>query len=104
MKKIIIGLIFLFLCSTVVFADNIKDSETYYNQGNAKTNLKEAIKDFNKAIELNPKFAEAYLTRGMTKARLQDYTGAIKDYNKALELNPKCAKAYYNRGLLSRGH
>jgi tetratricopeptide (TPR) repeat protein len=57
------------------------------------------IQDYNKAIELNPDFADAYNNRGIAKYDLGDYRGAIQDYNKAIELNPDFADAYYNRGI-----
>ncbi|MBI4232355.1 tetratricopeptide repeat protein, partial [Candidatus Peregrinibacteria bacterium] len=40
-----------------------------------------------KAIELNPNDAEAYLGRGNAKYHLGDYEGAIKDYERAIQLN-----------------
>ena len=59
---------------------------------------KEAIADYDKAIELNPKDARAYYNRGNAKHQLKQHKEAIADYDKAIELNPKDAKAYYNRG------
>ena len=50
---------------------------------------KEAIADFDKAIELNPKDARAYYNRGVVKDELKQYKEAIADYDKAIELNPK---------------
>lgn len=64
--------------------------------GNAR-NISEAIESFNRAITLNPKFAEAYLMRGMCY-RERDYHAsqerrdylhqAISDFTKAMEINP----------------
>ena len=54
--------------------------------------------DFDKAIELDPKNAEAYYKRGNSKYRLGKDEEAIKDYDKAIELNPQYAEAYYYRG------
>jgi len=74
----------------------------YYNRGNAYLELHEyakAIKDFDKAIELSPNYAEAYNNRGVAYAELGEYKRAIKDYDKAIELNPDDAEAYYNRGI-----
>lgn len=45
-----------------------------------------AIEDFSKAIQLNPKFVQAYENRGFARAHLQDYEGAISDYNQELEI------------------
>ena len=69
----------------------------YCNRGNAYGNsgkLIEAISDYNKAIELNPKFAMAYYNRGIVYNDSGKIDQAISDYNKAIELNPKDAEAY----------
>ena len=60
--------------------------------------IKGAIEDFNKAIEINPQYAEAFNNRGIVKYNLGDKQGAIKDYNKAIEINPQYADAFNNRG------
>lgn len=80
---------------------NLKALE-FFSRGNFKKrvkNYKDAISDFNKAIDLSPSFAEAYFKRGNIKNLLGDYEGAISDYNKAIDLNPNLAEAYHNRGL-----
>ena len=59
---------------------------------------KEAIADYDKAIELNPKDADTYYNRGAAKNHLKQHKEAIADYDKAIELDPKDADAYYNRG------
>jgi len=56
------------------------------------------ISEYTKAIELNPKFAMAYVKRGMAYHKKGQYDQAISDFNKAIELNPEYAKAYSNRG------
>ena len=47
-------------------------------------NHQEAINAYNKAIQLNPKDAEAYGNRGVAYSKLGNYQQAIKDYNKAI--------------------
>ena len=58
-----------------------------------------AILQFNRAIEINSGFAEAYCNRGTAYYAKYEYDKAISDYNNALEINPKDAMAYNNRGL-----
>ena len=53
---------------------------------------------YDKAIELNPQFSEAYYNRGNARRASDDHQGAITDYGKAIELNPQDAEAYNNRG------
>ena len=53
---------------------------------------------YNKALELNPKYAEAYTLRGYAWRDKDNYDMAISDFNKAIELNPKFAYAYLGRG------
>ena len=48
-----------------------------------------ALKDYDKAIELQPDFYDAYNNRGVVKSDLGDYADAISDYDKVIELSPK---------------
>jgi len=59
-----------------------------------------AIQDFNQALQINPKFAPAYLKRGKLRSRQGDLNGGVKDYSQAIQLEPDYADAYYNRGVL----
>jgi tetratricopeptide (TPR) repeat protein len=59
----------------------------------------QAIKDFSKAIELNPRDTYAYYKRGFSYLRIDDYAQAIKDFSNAIEINPSLAEAYYGRGV-----
>ncbi len=74
----------------------------YYSRGNGNAKTRDysgAIADYNKAIEINPRYAEAYNNRGLAKHKLKDYDGAISDFSKAIEINPRYGDAYTNRGL-----
>ena len=42
-----------------------------------------AISDYTKAIDLNPKYGNAYFNRGVSKAILKDYYGACEDAKKS---------------------
>jgi tetratricopeptide (TPR) repeat protein len=96
LKKIVL---FLFVIS--VFGCSQKTAEDYKKRGGVKRekeDYKGAIKDFSKAIELDPNYAEAYLWRGQAKNDIKDRYNAIEDYNKAIKLDPNFASAYGWRG------
>ena len=44
-----------------------------------------AISDFTEAIRINPQYGNAFLLRGVNKARLGDYYGAIADFTGAIQ-------------------
>jgi len=58
-----------------------------------------AVIYYTKAIELDPKYVNGYILRGVAYDALKKYPEAIADYTKAIELDPKKADAYYNRGV-----
>ena len=61
-----------------------------------------AIEDLNKAIDLKPKYVQAYFNRGSAYRGKGVYDRAIADYSKVIELNPDYALAYFNRGSAYR--
>jgi tetratricopeptide (TPR) repeat protein/S1-C subfamily serine protease len=77
-------------------------SWSYVNRGVAKSALgdkKGAISDYDRAIAINPQFAEAYNNRGVVKSALGDKKSAMSDYDRAIAINPQFAEAYYSRGV-----
>ncbi|WP_418214976.1 tetratricopeptide repeat protein [Brachyspira murdochii] len=63
---------------------------------------KEAIKDYDKAIELKPNMAYLYNDRGWVKKNAGLYKEALKDYKKALELEPNNEYAIENMKSLKK--
>lgn len=61
--------------------------------------LDKAIMDFDRAIDLNPFYIQAYTSRWWCKANLGDIPGAIADLDKLIELEPT-TKSYYQRAFL----
>lgn len=66
-----------------------------------------ALNEVNRAIELDPKSSEAYVSHGVGNYYLPAAFGggmelAIKDFEKALQLNPKSADAWLWLGLAQR--
>ena len=66
-----------------------KDLNFYYQRGREKSSsedLKGAIEDYTKAIEINPNNIEVYWDRGLDRFQLKDYQGVIVDMSKGIEL------------------
>jgi tetratricopeptide (TPR) repeat protein len=57
----------------------------------------EALKDYNRALEINPNYEYGYVTRCETRLQLDDVEGSLSDCNNAVRLNPNDAKAYEDR-------
>ncbi len=88
-------------CSTT--QTDLNDADAYLNRGivyQRKGQYDQAISDYNKALEINPRFAKAYNNRGLAYKKKGKYDQAISDYNKALEINPRYADAYLHRGIV----
>ena len=58
------------------------------------------IEDYNKAIALDPNYAQAYSNRGVAYYNKRQYDRGIEDLNKAIAINPNYAEAYNNRGIV----
>ena len=69
----------------------LKGKNAYYEQ--SKEN--EALDYFNKAISLNPSYAEAYSEKGNVLMFLEKYNGALKCIEHAISLNSNYFFAYY---------
>ncbi len=87
--------------------DSIKKSpgkgRPYNNRGDALVDEKrfeEALLDFDKAIELLPKYAMAYYNRGNLYQKQKKYEQALADFNYAIRYRRDFDKAYNNRGTL----
>ena len=67
----------------------------HLNQGD----LEGAIREYTRAIELDPKYAVVYNDRGEAYLRANQYDLGIADLTRALELDPKYPEAYMHRGI-----
>ena len=75
----------------------VKDEYYFYSALIEKDlNIKKEL--YTNALEVNPKFLDAYINRGLVFNELKNYEASISDYDKAIELDGKCALAYNNRG------
>ena len=61
-----------------------------------------ALSDYNKSIQFNNTFKEAYLYRGSLQLVLEDYLKAINDFNKVIELDSNSIDGYSKRAQTYR--
>ena len=78
----------------VTVADYFASGRNYMKKGN----FKEAILDFDLAIDIQPT-GTIYYNRAFAKSEVKDFNGAIEDYNKAIELKHRIVEAYFERGF-----
>ncbi len=81
--------------------DKFSDVADYNVRGTSKAqfgDFKNAIVDFNKALQVNKNDAQAYANRGKAKDELGDLKGALADLSKAIELAPEKHGYYIHRG------
>jgi Flp pilus assembly protein TadD len=80
---------------------NLNANDAYINGmfSLLKENLKDSIKHFTRAIELDPDHSLAFMSRGSAffrRGRLED---ALADFDRTIELKPDQARPYHLRGL-----
>ncbi|WP_432810380.1 tetratricopeptide repeat protein [Pantanalinema sp. GBBB05] len=75
----------------------------YVEQGKAlyfENRYEEAIACYDKAIQMEPENAKAWLSRGAILAKLQQYEPAIAAYDRALQVKPDGSEAWFGRGTV----
>ena len=81
---------------------NAESANFYDKQGFKEwnnNNFSAAIRNYNKAIEIEPNNALFYGKRGNCYYQLGDFYKAISDYNKSLKLNPNDKEIFLFRGM-----
>lgn len=89
--------------SNVIKITNKLLALNYNNRGMAYNKLRkdeDAISNYNRAIELDPYYTQAYYNRGIVYEKLGKDEDAISDYSKAIQLDPFYIDAYYHRGIV----
>lgn len=83
-------------------SNNFLLNKFYVNKGAAYQKMLEsdlALKNYTKAIELNPNNPNVFIYRGYLFYKNNEFEKAIKDFNTVIDLDSKNPYAYYNRGM-----
>lgn len=78
---------------------NSYSAEYFYQRGLGRNDndSNAAISDFTRAIQINPKYIDAYIQRSAFKYRQDDFSGAIEDQTTIIELDQNDPYSYVNR-------
>lgn len=80
---------------------NAADAAAYYDRGRAYAafgDWNRAIRDYDRAIELDPTHAEAHIRRGAVYSSIPGgEERALADFNRAVEIDPRNPRAYSQR-------
>ncbi|XP_013415730.1 uncharacterized protein LOC106177489 [Lingula anatina] len=78
------------------------NAEAFYQRGLSRIRLKQGkgIQDFNRALALDPKIFQVYLSRAAYYGLRGQYSKAILNCNEAIKLQPNSVRAYLFRGAL----
>ncbi len=85
----------------VASEDSVVKIFTYIqaNEMAKRGEYEKAVKTYDRAIALDPDFADAYYNRGLAKIHLKEFQEAIEDFDKAITLKPDDIFCYLNRGV-----
>ena len=82
-------------------SEGIAPARAAYDRGWASLqcgDFQDAIREFDRAIGLDPTDSYAFIARGNAYAELKQYEEAFADYERALARDPRSVPAHYNRG------
>lgn len=77
------------------YEDAVLDGVSSLNTGKPE----KALKEFNRAIDIDPRRADGYLGRANTLNTMGNFEEALIDYDRVIEIEPTLANAYVNRGI-----
>jgi tetratricopeptide (TPR) repeat protein len=72
---------------------------TFRKESEAAKDLEKTLEFYDKAIEINPNYAEALYDKGVSLFNLKQYEKSQQCFNKAIDLDPCYTSAWYYKGL-----
>jgi len=78
-------------------------AEDYFTRGvdlYYKNNFEFSLKAFDKSIELQPGYMDAWYNKGLSLIKLERFEDALEAYNKAIELKPDDGMVWYNKACV----
>ena len=96
-------------CTRVMDSGRLPDEQAWighFNRGSGYRRANaydQALADFDKAVELKPRFARAYQGRALVHDELGADYKAHADLDRAIELDARDWSAYYSRATILRG-
>ena len=109
-KSLIVGISFLIIFTSftevvaqeeisILLGKNVKEWHAIGITLVSEERYEEAIKYYDKILEIDPEDQKALLNKGSVLKDLERYEEAIKYYDKILEINPNNVKALANKGI-----
>ncbi len=95
------GLLFVLLLSSLL--SNAQNAKKFYNVGEKfqeSLSYEDAISNYTKALDLDPKYIKAYLARAYCYEKTARNVNALEDYKRAIIFDPKEKEHYYNAGRI----
>jgi lipoprotein NlpI len=100
--RCLLALTVLFALVAPAFADEKMGASDFLARGKmrlAKRQYADAIADFTKCIDLDPKNVEAYDQRGSAHFMAGKFAESVADFDKQIKLDPKKADQHWRRGI-----
>jgi tetratricopeptide (TPR) repeat protein len=94
--------VFILLLTLMTPAQCQQTAVDLFNKGvalDAQGKYDEALQAFDKAIEINPQLAEAWVAKGVVLMAQGKYDEAIQAYDKAIEIDPQDVNVWNNKGV-----
>ena len=100
----VLGITTMVLLMLVSIASVVQSTNVLVHKGSELMSSEkyiDAIKAYDKAIEINPPDSNAWTNKGLALDNLNKHEEAIKTYEKAIEINPDNSDAWTNKGKRS---